>query len=144
MSEVKQGVMERLSLVGQFSSKDRRRYDARRLLNGADLSPLSREEAAKNSRRWEQTIKNVRDGFPAGSKERAVMEDFFAPVFGLPYPESERFKTDGLGSAKASKGELAQKHGLVPSALSKLLHQIRELNWAEYNRLSNQQEEQHG
>lgn len=131
MSEVKQGVMERLSLIGLFSSKDRRRYDARRLLNGADLSPLSREEAAKNSRRWEQTVKNVRDGFPAGSKERAVMGDHFAPVFGLP-------------DVKMSKGELAQKHGLSRSALSKLLHQIRELNWAEYNRLSNQQEEQHG
>lgn len=93
---------------------------------------------------WGQAVKNVRDSFPAGRKERAVMEDFFAPVFGLPYPESERFKTDGLGSAKASKGELAQKHGLGPSAFSKLLHQIRELNRAEYNRLSKEREEQHG
>lgn len=158
MSEHQTSPAERLELIGKFTSEDRARNlqpksTLRRLSELGQFGPRDRrrlpyEQMKKHPHRfddslWEQAAKNVRDGFPAGSKERAVMEDFFAPVFGRPYPESERFKTDGLGSAKASKGELAQKHGLSPSALSKLLRQIRELNWAEYNRLSNQQEEQH-
>ena len=123
--------LRRLSELGQFGQRDRRRFP---------YEQMKKHPHRFDDSLWEQTIKNVRDGFPEGSKERAVMEDLFAPVFGLPYPESERFKTDGFGLCKpeASCGELAQKHGLGPSAFRKLLHQIRELNWAEYNRLSSQ------
>lgn len=138
-SEHQTSLAERLALIGKFASEDRARNlqpksTLRRLSELGQFGPRDRrrlpyEQMKKHPHRfdgslWEQTIKNVRDGLPAGSTERAVMED---------WSEDEM-----------SKRELAQKHGLSPSALSKLLHQIRELNRAEYNRLSNQQEEQHG
>ncbi len=114
--------LRRLSEIGQFGQQDRRRFPHKQMEKHPHRFDISL---------WEQTLKNVRDSFPAGSTERVVMEHFFAPVFGLP-------------DAKMSKGELAKKYGISASKLSYLLKQVRELNWAEYDRLSNQQEEQHG
>ena len=125
MSEYQTSPTERLALIGKFTSEDQaRKFGVRQT---AQRLRFPHEQMKKHPHRfddslWEQTLKNVRDGFPAGSTERAVMEDFFAPVFGLP-------------DAKMSKGELAKKHGISASKLSKLFKRFRELNAAEMDRM---------
>lgn len=101
--------------------------ELRRILPELDTTGLSSRNiradfVVDESELWSRSVRNVRDGFPRGSVERAVMEDYFAPVFGLP-------------DVKMSKGALAKKHGISASKLSKLFKRFRELNAEEMNRI---------
>ena len=85
-----------------------------------------------DSIRWKKTVKNIRDRFPAESAERGFMEAYFAPELGL----AEK----GLRLS----GELVRELDISPYELDVIRMQVQEMNRAEYNRLSNLQEEQHG
>jgi hypothetical protein len=115
-------VAELQNLTNGISAAELRRILPELKTTGVSSRNIRADFVVDESELWSRAVRNVRDGFPAGSVERAVMEDFFAPVFGLP-------------DAKMSKGELAKKHGISASKLSKLFKRFRELNAEEMDRI---------
>ena len=115
-------VAELQNLTNGISAAELRRILPELDTTGVSSRNIRADFIVDESELWSRAVRNVRDGFPAGSTERAVMEDFFAPVFGLP-------------DAKMSKGELAKKHRISASKLSKLFKRFRELNAAEMDRI---------
>jgi hypothetical protein len=115
-------VAELQNLTNGISASELRRILPELKTTGVSSRNIRADFIVDESELWSRAVRNVRDGFPAGSKERAVMEDFFAPVFGLP-------------DVKMSKGEFAKKHGISASKLSKLFRRFRELNAAEMDRI---------
>lgn len=115
-------VSELTNLTNGISSAELRRILPELKTTGVSSRNIRADFVVDESELWSRAVRNVRDGFPTGSVERAVLEDFFAPVFGLP-------------DAKMSKGALAKKHGISASKLSKLFKRFRELNNEEMDRL---------
>jgi len=108
-------VPELQNLTNGISVNELRRIIPELKSTGLSSKNIRGDFIIDESELWGRAVHRTRDSLTSGSTERAVYEDFFAPVFG---------QTD----VQLSKGALAKKHGITASKLSKLFSKYRRLH----------------